>query len=62
MFLAHALEKWRLQMMLARKTIASARASQCLSEKISFFVGKGDRNGSVCAERNVRQKGSREQS
>ena len=61
-FLVHALEKWRLQMMWKniwkRKEILLLLLS-FLNPKISFFVGKGG-DGGVCAERDVTQEGSRE--
>ena len=66
-FLVHALEKWRLQMMLARKKYIWKRKEislllllSFLNPKISFFIGKGW-VGSVCAGRDVTQEGSREQ-
>ena len=62
MFLVHALEKWRLQMMLARKIKASPRASQCLQKNSRFLLGRKGGGGEVFAERNVTQEeGSREQ-
>ena len=61
-FLVHALEKWRLQMMWKniwkRKEILLLLLS-FLNPKISLFVGKGG-DGGVCAERDVTQEGSRE--
>ena len=66
MFLVHALEKWRLQMMkkniLKRKEISLLLLLSFLNPKVSFFIGKiGGSVCDVCAERDVTQEGSREQ-
>ena len=63
-FLVHALEKWRLRMMWKniwkRKDISLLLLLFFLDPKISGFLGDGGRGG-VCAECDVTQEGSHEQ-
>ena len=54
-FLVHALEKWRLQMMLARKY-----HSELVITYKENFVFYWERGRDACDERNVTQEGSRE--
>ena len=65
MFLVHALEKWRLQMtkkiyIWKRREISLLLHLSFLNPKISFYIGKVNGGGIVCAVRDLTQESSRE--